>query len=61
MARVGELTKSKVVRRVAPAVFVIVAGIGLTACGSSGSSGGTGGGSGGHTTTTTPSSGGGAY
>jgi hypothetical protein len=53
--------KSKVFRRAAPAVFVIVAGVGLTACGSGGSSGGSGDGSGGHTTTTTPSSGGGAY
>lgn len=59
MARIKALAKSNAFRRVAPVAFVIVAGVGLTACGS----GGSGGGSGGHnnTTTTTPSSGGGAY
>jgi hypothetical protein len=58
MTRLQTLMRSKALRRVAPAAFVIVAGVGLTACGSSGASGGAGGH---HTTTTTPSSGGGAY
>jgi hypothetical protein len=65
MASMKELAKSKVLRRVAPAAFVVVASIGLTACGSGGSGdgsgSGSGGGSGSHPTTTTPSSGGGAY
>jgi hypothetical protein len=55
----NELGKSKAFRRVAPIVFVAVAGVTLAACGSSGASGGTGGHQG--TTTTTSGSGGTAY
>lgn len=59
MMRIQVLGKSKMLRRVAPILFIAVAGIGLAACGSSGASGGTGGHSG--TTTTTSGSGGTAY
>jgi len=59
MMRIKELGKGKAFRRVAPILFVAVAGIGLAACGSSGASGGTGSHSG--TTTTTSGSGGTAY
>jgi hypothetical protein len=57
MTQFTAIAKRKVLRRVAPAVFVIIAGVGLTACGSgSGASGVHN-----NTTTTTPSSGGTAY
>jgi ABC-type glycerol-3-phosphate transport system substrate-binding protein len=59
MMRIKELGKAKAFRRVAPLVFVAVAGVALAACGSSGASGGAGE----HhdTTTTTSGSGGAAY
>jgi hypothetical protein len=59
MMKIKELGKAKAFRRAAPILFVALAGIGLTACGSSGASGGTGSHSG--TTTTTSGSGGTAY
>jgi hypothetical protein len=57
MKPVTVVLKKKLLRRVAPILFVAIAGVSLAACGSSGASGGSGGT---HTTPTTkPSSGGG--
>jgi hypothetical protein len=58
MTSIVAVLKSKIGRRVAPVVFVALAGLTLAACGSSGASGGSGGQ---HSTPTTkPASGGGA-
>jgi hypothetical protein len=64
MNRTGTSIRGKTFRRVAPIVFVAVAGMSLAACGSGAAMGGTGGsgGTGGHGgTTTTTGSGGIAY
>jgi uncharacterized membrane protein YgcG len=66
MNRLKVIVERKALRRVAPVVFVVIAGVALAACGSSAATGGNGGtggtgGTGGHTTTTTSSSGGVAY
>jgi hypothetical protein len=52
MASVTTALKSKVLRRVAPVVFVALAGVTLAACGSSGASGGSN--TNHNSTTTTP-------
>lgn len=56
MMRFKVLVKSNAFRSVAPIVFVVAAGVGLSACGSSSANGGSGG-SGGRTTTTVAGSG----
>jgi hypothetical protein len=58
MQRIKMITSSKVLRRVAPIIFVAMAGVGLASCGSSAVTGGTG--SHQNTTTTVPSGSGGA-